>query len=204
MFSIHHLWKFGFGYLLILLYISSQTKSFSLLLSSVIYIAGYDAAPKSVPPFQMKEILGDYDAIHVRRGDLLKNRKDRFGIERSLHPHLDRDTRPEYIIKRIAQWIPPGRTLFIASNERTPGFFSPLSDRYYLHYFLISLSNQNFWCYLNQHLFSCCILMHCSALLGKCTWKAVLILVIIKDYLKKLNLYFCSLSILPWLNISQQ
>jgi hypothetical protein len=80
------------------------------LLSSVIYIAGYDAAPKSVPPFQMKEILGDYDAIHVRRGDLLKNRKDRFDIERSLHPHLDRDTRPEYIIKRIAQWIPPGRT----------------------------------------------------------------------------------------------
>ncbi|KAL5647417.1 hypothetical protein ACJX0J_041772, partial [Zea mays] len=77
---------------------------------------------------KMKEILGDYDAIHVRRGDLLKNRKDRFGIERSLHPHLDRDTQPEYIIKRIAQWIPPGRTLFIASNERTPGFFSPLSD----------------------------------------------------------------------------
>jgi hypothetical protein len=31
--------------------------------------------------------------------------------------------------------------------------------------------------------------MHCSALLGKCTWKAVLILVIIKDYLKKLNLF---------------
>lgn len=83
---------------------------------------------------KMKEILGDYDAIHVRRGDLLKNRKDRFGIERSLHPHLDRDTQPEYIIKRIAQWIPPGRTLFIASNERTPGFFSPLSDRYKLAY----------------------------------------------------------------------
>ncbi|NP_001168319.2 uncharacterized protein LOC100382085 [Zea mays] len=79
---------------------------------------------------KMKEILGDYDAIHVRRGDLLKNRKDRFGVERSLHPHLDRDTRPEYIRKRIAQWIPPGRTLFIASNERTPGFFSPLSDRF--------------------------------------------------------------------------
>lgn len=83
---------------------------------------------------KMKEILGDYDAIHVRRGDLLKNRKDRFGVERSLHPHLDRDTRPEYIRKRIAQWIPPGRTLFIASNERTPGFFSPLSDRYKLAY----------------------------------------------------------------------
>jgi len=81
----------------------------------------------------MKKILGDYDAIHVRRGDLLKNRKDRFGVERSLHPHLDRDTRPEYIRKRIAKWIPPGRTLYIASNERAPGFFSPLSDRYHLH-----------------------------------------------------------------------
>ncbi|KAL5219009.1 hypothetical protein ABZP36_019693, partial [Zizania latifolia] len=77
---------------------------------------------------KMKETLGDYDAIHVRRGDLLKNRNDRFGVERSLHPHLDRDTRPEFIKKRIAKWIPPGRTLFIASNERTPGFFSPLSD----------------------------------------------------------------------------
>ncbi|XP_006658885.1 uncharacterized protein LOC102707140 isoform X2 [Oryza brachyantha] len=83
---------------------------------------------------KMKEILGDYDAIHVRRGDLLKNRKDRFGVERSLHPHLDRDTRPEYIKKRIAKWIPRGHTLFIASNERTPGFFSPLSDRYKLAY----------------------------------------------------------------------
>ncbi|RCV44674.1 hypothetical protein SETIT_9G393800v2 [Setaria italica] len=83
---------------------------------------------------KMKEILDDYDAIHVRRGDLLKNRKDRFGVERSLHPHLDRDTRPEYIRKRIAKWIPPGRTLYIASNERTPGFFSSLSDRYKLAY----------------------------------------------------------------------
>uniref|UniRef100_A0A0E0ANC8 Uncharacterized protein n=1 Tax=Oryza glumipatula TaxID=40148 RepID=A0A0E0ANC8_9ORYZ len=83
---------------------------------------------------KIKVILGDYDAIHVRRGDLLKNRKDRFGVERSLHPHLDRDTHPENIKRRIAKWIPRGRTLFIASNERTPGFFSPLSDRYKLAY----------------------------------------------------------------------
>ncbi|XP_062188208.1 uncharacterized protein LOC133891496 isoform X2 [Phragmites australis] len=83
---------------------------------------------------KMKEIFGDYDAIHVRRGDLLKNRKDRFGVERSLHPHLDRDTRPEFIKRRIARWIRPGRTLFIASNERTTGFFSPLSDKYRLVY----------------------------------------------------------------------
>ena len=79
---------------------------------------------------QIKLMLGDYDAIHVRRGDILKTRKDRFGIERSKHPHVDRDTRPEFILRRIAKWIPRGRTLFIASNERIPGFFSPLGIRY--------------------------------------------------------------------------
>ncbi|XAR69562.1 hypothetical protein NMG60_11001200 [Bertholletia excelsa] len=83
---------------------------------------------------KIKDLLGDYDAIHVRRGDRIKTRKDRFGVERSLCPHLDRDTRPEFIICRISKWVPPGRTLFIASNERTPGFFSPLSIRYKLAY----------------------------------------------------------------------
>ncbi|GMY19585.1 hypothetical protein FCV25MIE_14824 [Fagus crenata] len=87
-----------------------------------------DAADK------IKALLGDYDAIHVRRGDKIKNRKDRFGVERSLHPHLDRDTHPEFILCRIKKWVPPGRTIFIASNERTPGFFSPLSVRYKLAY----------------------------------------------------------------------
>ncbi|GER51910.1 dual specificity protein phosphatase, partial [Striga asiatica] len=82
-----------------------------------------DAAQK------IKALLGDYDAIHVRRGDKLKTRKDRFGVQRSLHPHLDRDTRPEFILCRISKWVPPRRTLYIASNERTPGFFSPLAAR---------------------------------------------------------------------------
>ncbi|KDP27485.1 hypothetical protein JCGZ_20020 [Jatropha curcas] len=83
---------------------------------------------------EIKALLGDYDAIHVRRGDKIKTRKDRFGVERTLHPHLDRDTRPEFILHRIEKWVPPGRTLFIASNEKTPGFFSPLSSRYKLAY----------------------------------------------------------------------
>ncbi|GAU47427.1 hypothetical protein TSUD_46390 [Trifolium subterraneum] len=87
-----------------------------------------DAAEK------IKALLGDYDAIHVRRGDKIKTRKDRFGVARTLHPHLDRDTRAEFILCRIAKWVAPGRTLFIASNERTPGFFSPLSARYRLAY----------------------------------------------------------------------
>ncbi|XP_022858266.1 uncharacterized protein LOC111379162 [Olea europaea var. sylvestris] len=87
-----------------------------------------DAAEK------IKALLGDYYAIHVRRGDKLKTRKDRFGVDRSLHPHLDRDTHPEFILCRIAKWVPPGRTLFIASNERKPEFFSPLAVRYRLAY----------------------------------------------------------------------
>lgn len=78
---------------------------------------------------QIKAQLGDYDAIHVRRGDKLKTRKDRFGVERIQFPHLDRDTRPEFILRRIENKIPRGRTLFIGSNERTPGFFSPLAVR---------------------------------------------------------------------------
>ncbi|XP_021744523.1 uncharacterized protein LOC110710511 [Chenopodium quinoa] len=87
-----------------------------------------DAADK------VKAMLGDYDAMHVRRGDILKTRKDRFGVVRSRHPHVERDTKPECILKRIAKWIPPGRTLFIASNEGEPGFFSPLGVRYKLAY----------------------------------------------------------------------
>ncbi|KAF2605961.1 hypothetical protein F2Q68_00044981 [Brassica cretica] len=83
---------------------------------------------------KIKAQLGDYDAIHVRRGDKLKTRKDRFGVERIQFPHLDRDTRPEFILRRIEKKIPHGRTLFIGSNERTPGFFSPLAVRYKLAY----------------------------------------------------------------------
>ncbi|XP_065853545.1 uncharacterized protein [Euphorbia lathyris] len=87
-----------------------------------------DAAEK------IKALLGDYDAIHVRRGDKIKTRKDRHGVARSLHPHLDRDTRPEFMLHRIEKWVPAGRTLFIASNEKAPGFFSVLSVRYKLAY----------------------------------------------------------------------
>ncbi|KAH8485803.1 hypothetical protein H0E87_027296 [Populus deltoides] len=87
-----------------------------------------DAADKVIA------LLGDYDSMHVRRGDKIKTRKDRFGVYRTLHPHLDRDTRPEFILHRIEKWVPPGRTLFIASNEKTPGFFSPLAARYKLAY----------------------------------------------------------------------
>ncbi|KAK6149034.1 hypothetical protein DH2020_016559 [Rehmannia glutinosa] len=111
-----------------------------------------DAAEK------IKALLGDYDAIHVRRGDKLKTRKDRFGVDRSLHPHLDRDTRAKFILCRISKWVPPGRTLFIASNERTPGFFSPLAVRYKLAYssnyssFLDPLVENNYHLFMVERL----------------------------------------------------
>ena len=75
------------------------------------------------------EKLGDYDAIHVRRGDVLKLRKDRFGVKRTVFPHLDRDTQANAIMQRVANWIPEGRTLFIASNERKQGFFDSLESK---------------------------------------------------------------------------
>lgn len=88
------------------------------------------AKPLRLAAEKIIQSLGDYDAIHVRRGDRVKTRKDRFGVKRTLFPHLDRDTQADAILQRVAIWIPEGRTLFIASNERRPGFFNALSSKY--------------------------------------------------------------------------
>ncbi|KAK4784057.1 hypothetical protein SAY86_018425 [Trapa natans] len=98
------------------------------------FLPSMAAKPLSDAARKIKAFLGDYDAIHVRRGDKIKTRKDKSGVARSLHPHLDRDTRPEFILRKIEEWVPQGRTVFIASNERMPGFFSPMSVRYKLAY----------------------------------------------------------------------
>lgn len=96
------------------------------------FLPNMAAKPLRMAAEKIIEQLGDYDAIHVRRGDKLKIRKDRFGVNRTLFPHLDRDTQAHTIIRRVADWIPEGRTLFIASNERKPGFFDALSSKYKL------------------------------------------------------------------------
>ncbi|KAF4364619.1 hypothetical protein F8388_015310 [Cannabis sativa] len=77
------------------------------------FLPSMAAANLRIAAEKIKARLGDYAAIHVRRGDKIKTRKDRFGVERSLHPHLDRDTRAEFILHRIAKWVPPGQTLFM-------------------------------------------------------------------------------------------
>ncbi|CAN6586246.1 unnamed protein product [Malus baccata var. baccata] len=68
---------------------------------------------------KIKELLGDYDAIHVRCGDILKTRMDRFGVSMTLHPH----THPEFILRRIEKWVPSGRTLYIAQMRGHGDFF---------------------------------------------------------------------------------
>lgn len=94
------------------------------------FLPAMAAKPLRLAAEKIRMLLGEYDAIHVRRGDKLKIRKDRFGVNRTLLPHLDRDTQPQAIMMRIANWIPEGHTLFIASNERTPGFFNLLTSKY--------------------------------------------------------------------------
>ncbi|CAI7809502.1 unnamed protein product, partial [Closterium sp. NIES-54] len=87
-----------------------------------------------------RSIGGEYDAVHVRRGDKLN---------RYWWPHVDRDTRPDACVRGkrgsgersgsvggrniSPKLIKLGRHVYIASNERTPGFFSPLASLYKIH-----------------------------------------------------------------------
>ncbi|CAI5472908.1 unnamed protein product [Closterium sp. Yama58-4] len=69
---------------------------------------------------------GDFDAVHVRRGDKLRP---------EFWPHLDRDTRPDALLEKLPRFVAPGRTLYIATNEKTPGFFDPLKAIYTIRMF---------------------------------------------------------------------
>ncbi|CAI6004036.1 unnamed protein product [Closterium sp. NIES-64] len=69
-------------------------------------------------------IGGDYDAVLVKRA------KKTLWTGWS---HVDRLTRPAALLKSLPRFIPKGRHVYIASNERTPGFFSPLASLYKIH-----------------------------------------------------------------------
>ncbi|GJP49549.1 hypothetical protein CLOM_g8747 [Closterium sp. NIES-68] len=67
---------------------------------------------------------GDYAAVLVKRA------------KRSMWTgwsNVDRHTRPAALLKSLPRFIPKGRHVYIASNERTPGFFSPLASLYRIH-----------------------------------------------------------------------
>lgn len=63
--------------------------------------------------------------MHLRRGD-----KVLFGdTGRTLWPHLDRDTRPEAILRKLEPHLPEGSAIYLATNDKTPGFLDPLKAK---------------------------------------------------------------------------
>lgn len=69
----------------------------------------------------MQKRMGRYCSLHVRRGDKL-----------ALAPGLDEATRPPNILDKIRPLCPPGSSLYLGTNEATPGFFDPLKKHYKL------------------------------------------------------------------------
>lgn len=66
-------------------------------------------------------IKGFY-GVHVRRGDKAEDKR--------MWPHLDQDTRPESLLKKLPALIPINSMIYISSDEQKPGFFDPLSKLY--------------------------------------------------------------------------
>jgi hypothetical protein len=65
--------------------------------------------------------LGEYYALHVRRGDKLRELR---------YPNLARDTTPENIHATLKRVVPPGARIYILTDERTPGYFDILKQDY--------------------------------------------------------------------------
>lgn len=74
----------------------------------------------------IRERLGDYDAMHVRRGDWVL--QDCFSDE--TRSRFD-PVRNSSLVRKA---IPPGRKLYIATDERDPSFFGPLGEVYDLRF----------------------------------------------------------------------
>jgi hypothetical protein len=91
--------------------------------------------PSQSVRYQAEEIvraLGrDFDAVHVRRGDLLKQAKQEWWR----FPGYEQRTSPQGIRKRIAGWVEQGRTLYVMTDEAEPGFFEPLKAWYQVYTF---------------------------------------------------------------------
>eukprot|EP00897_Mesotaenium_endlicherianum_P002892 jgi/Mesen1/2630/ME000166S01748 len=64
----------------------------------------------------------NFAVVHVRRGDKLLDKKK--------WPNLDFDTQPQQLLKKLPQFVKPRARLYIATDERTKGFFDPLKEEY--------------------------------------------------------------------------
>ncbi len=71
---------------------------------------------------RMRSVLGEYHAMHVRRGDMLSMR--------SQFPHLAEDTRPERILHTLSGVLPYGSRIYILTDERDRNYFDLLRERY--------------------------------------------------------------------------
>lgn len=67
----------------------------------------------------------DFDAVHVVRGEKAQNKE--------LWPNLDSDTSPDAILTKIRELIPPGRDLYVATNEPFYNHFDKLRSQYRVH-----------------------------------------------------------------------
>jgi hypothetical protein len=65
--------------------------------------------------------LGEYCALHVRRGDKLREAR---------YPNLARDTSPEHIHATLKRIVPAGGHIYILTDERAPGYFDNLKQDY--------------------------------------------------------------------------
>ena len=92
------------------------------------------AAGEALAPPSNVRVVGDkiaalmnnnFASLHVRRGDKLNPKK---------WPNLDKDTQAQAILRNVnvTTQIKRGRTLYICTNEREPGFFDALKLRYHV------------------------------------------------------------------------
>ena len=66
----------------------------------------------------VKERLGEFTAMHVRRDDMLEMT--------DLYPNLGRDTQPDRIRQTLRERVPQHSRVYIMTNERDRRFFDPL------------------------------------------------------------------------------
>jgi hypothetical protein len=70
----------------------------------------------------VRQQLGHYCAVHVRRDDMLEMKDE--------YPNLDRDTRPDRIGQTLGAHLQDGAIVYIMTNERDRSFFLPLKKRF--------------------------------------------------------------------------
>ena len=86
------------------------------------YDVEFHASPAIVRQAEaIRARLGDYHSMHVRRGDKLTEAQ---------YPNLGSDTRPESIRATLSRHLPKGLTIYILTDERTPGYFDVLKNDY--------------------------------------------------------------------------